>query len=227
MSSTTRPATTSPSTSTPARRRRDLSVDEIVDRAIEILRDGGEAALSMRRVADACGVTPMAIYHHVGNKEELLNLTVDRVVGAILPGDELGVAWRTRLIEFGCRFRQALLDHPGVGAMFVRRPIIGPNFARTTELIFETLARGGITGGAAAEAADAFVLVTLGSVANDLSRPPDVRERLLGQVPDAETPRMIEQIDAYAHRDGETRYRRALEWMLDGVERSAVRAARN
>ncbi len=217
MPATSRTTTTTP----PTRRRRDLSLDEIVDRAIDLLRDGGEAALSMRRVADACGVTPMAIYHHVGNKEGLLNLTVDRVIGAILPDAEPDTPWRTRLVEFGCAFRRALLDHPGVGAVFVRRPIIGPGFARTTELIFETLARGGITGAAAAEAADAFVLVTMGSVANDLSRPPDVRERLLGQVPDAETPRMIGQIDAYAHRDGEARYRRALEWMLDGVERAA------
>lgn len=208
-----------PPTST--RRRRDLSIDEIVDRAIELLGDGGEKAVSMRRVADACGVTPMAIYHHVGNKEELLTVAVDRAIAATLADDDPSAPWRTRLVEFGCRFRRALIERPGVGAVFVSRPILGPNIALTTELLFDALAQGGITGEAAAEAADAWVLVTMGSIANDLSRPPDVRERLLGHAPATDTPRMIEEIDAYAHRDGEARYRQALEWLLDGAERGA------
>ncbi len=211
-------ATPSPHPGPAGRKRRDLSADEIVDRAIELLRDGGEQALSMRKVADACGVTPMATYHHVGNKEALLTLAVDRVIAGPLADDDPGDPWRTRLVEFGYRFRRALLDHPGTGAVFVRKPIIGPNFARTTELLFDAMAQGGITGEAAAEAVDAWVLVTMGSIANDLSRPPDVREQLVGQVAEADTPRMIEQIDTYAHRDGEARYRQALEWLLDGAE---------
>ncbi len=207
-------------TPTSARRRRDLSIDEIVDRTIDLLRDGDEATFGMRRVADACGVTPMAIYHHVAGKEDLLNLAVDRVMGGAFADDDPEAPWQHRLVEFGCRFRRTLLDHPGLGAVFLRRPILGPNFARTTELLFELFAHGGITGAAAAEAVDAFVLVTMGSVANDLSRPPDVREHLLGHLPAGETPLMIEQIDAYAHRDGESRYRLAIGWMVDGVERS-------
>lgn len=217
------PPTSSTPSPSPAggRRRRDLSVDEIVDRAIELLGDGGEKALSMRRVADACGVTPMAIYHHVANKEELLTLAVDRVIAGTLDADDPDAPWRTRLVEFGCRFRRALVGQPGIGAVFVSRPILGPNVVRTTELLFDALARGGITGQSAAEAADAWVLVTMGSIANDLSRPPDVRQRLLGHLPVTDTPRLVEQIDVYAHRDGEARYRRALEWLLDGAERDA------
>lgn len=99
---------------------------EIVDRAIELLGDSGENALSMRRVADACGVTPMAIYHHVDNKDELLTLAVDRVIAGTLADDDPAEPWRTRLIEFGCRFRGALVDHPGIGAVFVSRPILAP-----------------------------------------------------------------------------------------------------
>ena len=119
------------------------------------------------------------------------------------------------------RFRQALLDHPGAGGVFLRRPVVSPSIARVTELLFELVGEGGVAGDAAAEAVDAFVLVTMGSITNDLSRPADVRERLLDHLPPGETPLMVEQIDTYAHRDGEARYRVALEWMLDGVERAA------
>lgn len=210
-----------PSTTPAARRRRDLSIDEIVDRTIQMLRDGDESSMSMRRVAEACGVTPMAIYHHVDNKEELLTLAVDRIVEATLADPDPNASWRTRLVEFGCRFRRALLDHPGAGGVFLRRPVVSPTIARVTELLFELVGEGGIAGDAAAEAADAFVLVTMGSIANDLSRPADVRERLLDQLPPGETPLMVDQIDTYAHRNGDARYRVALEWMLDGVERAA------
>ena len=66
----------------PSRPKRDLTVDEIVDRAIEITgTDGGESSLTMRALASACGVTPMALYRHVDDKETLLTLIVDRVVG--------------------------------------------------------------------------------------------------------------------------------------------------
>ena len=58
-----------------ARARRDLSVDEVVDQAVAILRAEGEEGLSMRRLADACGVTPMAIYHHLDDKEAVLEHT--------------------------------------------------------------------------------------------------------------------------------------------------------
>lgn len=200
------------------RRRRDLTADEVVDRATEIMAADGESALTMRRVAAACGVTPMALYHHVADREELLTLVVDRVVGDSIPLDDSGRGWRESLLGFACDYRRALLDNPGAAAVYVRRPILSPNLARVTEYLFSTLARGGVTGQAAAEAVDAIVLLMMGSVANDLSRPPDVRKRLMDHLPDGDTPLMVEHMDSYAHRDGEERYRLALGWLFDGIE---------
>jgi AcrR family transcriptional regulator len=56
-----------------------LDRDDIVRTAHGIVRDRGLAALSMRALGDALGVTPMAIYHHVGNKPALVQLLVDDV----------------------------------------------------------------------------------------------------------------------------------------------------
>lgn len=204
----------------PIRRRRDLSVAEVVARATTIMGEEGKSALTMRRVAADCGVTPMAIYHHVASKEDLLTLVVDAVIATSLPTEAETGGWRDSMIAFGCRLRGSLLGNPGAAAVFLRRPIVSPNLARVTEYLFATLQRGEITGPAAAEAVDAIVLVTMGSIANDVSRPPDVRERLIGQVPVSETPLIVDQIDAYAHRDAEARYRVALEWLLDGIERT-------
>jgi AcrR family transcriptional regulator len=46
--------------------------------ALKILEAEGEGAVSMRRVASAVGITPMAIYHHFEDRRALLNDVVDR-----------------------------------------------------------------------------------------------------------------------------------------------------
>jgi AcrR family transcriptional regulator len=46
--------------------------------ALGILEKEGPEAVSMRRIAGAVGITPMAIYHHFANRDELLNSIVDK-----------------------------------------------------------------------------------------------------------------------------------------------------
>ena len=46
--------------------------------ALGILEKEGAEAVSMRRIASAAGITPMAIYHHFANRDELLNSIVDK-----------------------------------------------------------------------------------------------------------------------------------------------------
>lgn len=203
------------------RARRDLSVEEVVDHAVAILRAEGEDGLSMRRLADACGVTPMAIYHHLSDKEAVLEHAVDRVVARALDV-EFDDDWQTSMIRFGSAFRSAMIDNPGAGAVLLRRPVVGPNMALATERFFEILARGGIRGADAAMATDAIVLLTFGSIANDLTRPSDIRVQLGDRLPDSATPLMHDDMDTYAHRDPEARYQLALEWLLQGIEQHQV-----
>ena len=47
---------------------------DVIDHAIGVLDEHGLAELSMRRLAADLGVRPSALYHHVANKEELLDL---------------------------------------------------------------------------------------------------------------------------------------------------------
>ncbi|WP_430333926.1 TetR/AcrR family transcriptional regulator [Rhodococcus sp. ACT016] len=54
-----------------------LSAERIVVAAREHLEAGGLAALSMRALAKDLGTTPMALYRHVGDKEQLLGLVLD------------------------------------------------------------------------------------------------------------------------------------------------------
>jgi AcrR family transcriptional regulator len=58
--------------------------ERIAHVALSILEKEGPEAVSMRRVARAVGVTPMAIYHHFPNRDALLNSITDREFAKLL-----------------------------------------------------------------------------------------------------------------------------------------------
>jgi AcrR family transcriptional regulator len=55
----------------------------IVAAARQLFESEGAAAVSMRRVADAVGITPMAIYRHFANREALLKHISDQAFAAV------------------------------------------------------------------------------------------------------------------------------------------------
>src|SRR3954449_4981099 len=78
---------TSPAPARPARpARADLSRDVIVERALTVMDADGPDAVTIRRIAHELGVTPMALYWHVANKDELLAAMGDALLaGVTLP----------------------------------------------------------------------------------------------------------------------------------------------
>jgi len=58
----------------------------VVERAIAIVDSDGLDALTVRKVADEFGVTPMALYWHFANKEALLAAVGDAVVADLQAG---------------------------------------------------------------------------------------------------------------------------------------------
>ena len=58
--------------------------EHIAQVALEILEAEGAEAVSMRRIASAVDITPMAIYHHFPNREALLNFITDREFSRLL-----------------------------------------------------------------------------------------------------------------------------------------------
>jgi AcrR family transcriptional regulator len=53
--------------------------DQILDRAIELIRESGLAGLTMKKVAERVGFTEPAIYRHFPNKQALLLGVADRL----------------------------------------------------------------------------------------------------------------------------------------------------
>ncbi|WP_308117690.1 TetR/AcrR family transcriptional regulator [Streptomyces anatolicus] len=94
-------------------RPRRLEPEAIVATARRILEEEGVAALSMRRVAKEVGTTPMALYHHVRDKDELLMLTLAGTA-ATVPRPELPADPRARLLAVTLHMHGTLARMPWV-----------------------------------------------------------------------------------------------------------------
>ncbi len=103
-----------------ARPRAPLSRERVLDTAVGLADDGGVDALSMRKIAQALGVVPMALYKHVANKDELLDGMVDAVVGEIDPPVR-GAGWKTTVRRRVLSARGMLLRHPWAAAVIESR----------------------------------------------------------------------------------------------------------
>jgi AcrR family transcriptional regulator len=109
------------------------SVDEVVLAAIGVADTEGLQAVSMRRVAEALGLSPMSLYTYVPSKAELLDLMLDHVAAEIEdPGPALE-GWRAKL-EHQARQRWAMAQrHPWIMQVATHRPPLGPNVLATAE----------------------------------------------------------------------------------------------
>lgn len=103
-----------------------ISVDELVAKAIEIADADGLGALTMRSVAAALGITPMATYTYVPGKAELLDLMLDQVYRLMPRPDLTGKPWRDKVSAIAAANRAMLAAHPWVAYLPTTRPPLGP-----------------------------------------------------------------------------------------------------
>jgi AcrR family transcriptional regulator len=106
-----------------ARPRRDhhLTRDELLDAALRIVDSEGLVALTMRRLADEVGVEAMSLYHHVPNKETLLDLTVERMRAEMRLPDPMPSDWAGILETIFVEYRRVLMAHPNMLPLASRR----------------------------------------------------------------------------------------------------------
>src|SRR3954464_4945509 len=68
--------------------RRPLTRSLVLEAAVALADESGSESLSMRKLGEAVGVEAMSLYHHVANKDDLLDGMIDVVFGEIeLPSD--------------------------------------------------------------------------------------------------------------------------------------------
>jgi TetR/AcrR family tetracycline transcriptional repressor len=109
----------------PAKER--LTRETIVDSAMALADAEGLDAVTIRRLAQDQGVTPMALYWHFRDKDLLLDGISERVLSeVVLPGpqDAADAPWDERLRELLSALLDVLRAHPAI-ADLVRTRILG------------------------------------------------------------------------------------------------------
>jgi AcrR family transcriptional regulator len=198
-----------------------IGTETVIAQAVAIVDSGGVGALSFRRLASACGVTPMALYRHVRDKNDLLDRVVEQVLHEFVSRPSTrGGSWREQLTAFFADARRMFLDHPGIAAVCMQRPTPVAAVARIYERVLDGLAQGGITGQEAVYALDTLLMFMFGSVLWEIPRREIERERLLRQAltEPQDTPRLIAHATELAHRDAAAYFERGLSTILDGLE---------
>ena len=125
-------------------RRVPLSRERVLRGALEVADAGGITALTIRSLADKLGVKPMSVYHHVANKEEILDCIVDLVFSEIdLPSP--GGDWRSEMRRRANSARAALRRHPWAIQLLQSRTNPGPATLRHHNAIIGSLRGAGFS----------------------------------------------------------------------------------
>ena len=122
-----------------------LSVDRVVTAAVDAVRRDGVDAFTMRRLAGELGVTPMAIYHHVPGKDELLARVGDRILGELDAGVVVDRDWQAALGALATGLRARLRTYPGVARYLLASGPGLPGAAQLAELTVRQLQGAGFT----------------------------------------------------------------------------------
>lgn len=142
----------------PRRTREPLSREAIVDAALRVLARGGVGALTMRAVAEELGAGASAIYWHVDNKEQLVQLVLDRVVEELPRPEPDSARWQEQLRQAARDARALMRRYPGIAHLSLGRVPLGPNAIRHIEWQLSVLRAGGLPDRVVALASDLLFL---------------------------------------------------------------------
>lgn len=150
-------------------RKGPLRMDAVVDTALALVRHGGLESLTMRRLSDALGTQPPALYRLFHDKDALVDAMADAVLTSAL-GPLPEADWETRVTVLAGRLRAAILDQrDGArivgGAYTTRQPTL-----TIADSLLAAMTEAGFTGEAAVWAITTVFSYVLGEALEQQGR---------------------------------------------------------
>jgi AcrR family transcriptional regulator len=119
-----------------------LDVEQVVRTAIDLADRDGIAGVTLLSVARTLGYTKMALYRHLGSKDELLELMVDQATG---PAPQFaGDGWRAGLRRWAHALRTIYAEHPWLTELPTSGPPRGPNAISWLDALLRVLRDTGL-----------------------------------------------------------------------------------
>jgi len=200
-------------------RRVNLCNDDFVNAAVRLAKEHGLSSLTMRLLADDLGVSPMALYYYIPNKEQLLALTVDAIFAQVkLPAKRKNSSWRSQYLAISKATNDVTNQFPDMSSMLLEMPIT-PNGRLIISAFLEVLLDAGFSPQEAMKAYSMIHTYQIGRMLvettvkarnknHDSTRPPSAQNNTLTQI----RPH-LPKIKGYQYRDY------ALNTILDALDR--------
>jgi AcrR family transcriptional regulator len=208
-------------------RRARLSRERVLRGALSVADSSGLGSLTIRSLAHELGVKPMAVYHHVAGKDEILDALVDIVFAEIelpVPGPD----WRSELRRSAHSTREVLRRHRWAIGLLESRRRPGPANLRHHDTVIATLRTAGFS---AAMTAHAYALIdsyVYGFALQEATLPfdgpqsvADTAGPIMESMAEGDYPYLAEMATAYYLRPGYDfgdEFQFGLDLILDGLE---------
>jgi TetR/AcrR family tetracycline transcriptional repressor len=147
--------------------RTRLSRDAIIASAVSLADAEGLEAVTIRRLAQEHGVTPMAMYWHFNDKDSLLDGLAEYLIAAVKLPEPADGPWDDRLHEVLRAFLEAIRPHPAFAGLALRRILVAEPGLRIAERVLDLLRQAGFAAGKAAEVGMFLVCAIVALVASD------------------------------------------------------------
>jgi len=188
----------------------ELDADEIVTAAVEIFRESGLDAVSMRSVATRLGVSPVPLYSRIGNKDALVDAIADRIFANVTPPRIDDETWESYAARWAGALRSQLV--PAQESRLILS--LGRDaFVEVSRPLVDAMRHDGFRADAAVQACRLLMLATVGFVAVESGARPPRRPRAVRPGGDAGG------IDA---AEVDTLFNIEIRHLIDGIARDTA-----
>ena len=205
-----------------------LSREMVADRAVELADTEGLEAVTVRRLATELGVTPMALYWHFRNKEELLAGLADRVWSELDTDVDDAEPWHRQLRGLLESLLQVLRSHPCASQLILEGEKQSSSMQLASEMTLEVLHRGGFGPEQAAEITRNALWTGLMLVMSEPGFHPELTAAEIAEkqrtnrvrmalLPPDQFPRLVEAAEPMSSCDPEFHYRFGVDLFIAGV----------
>jgi AcrR family transcriptional regulator len=213
---------TKPKRGRPAGGKSVLTRERIVAEAVAMVEEAGLGAVTMRGLARRLGVDAMSLYHHVDNRDALL----DRITELVLSGMRLPPAtgvFRADVPAMARAFRQVALRYPQCAPLVLTRQLGSFAALGQVEVGLSILRDAGFPPDMAVHAMRSVLAFVIGTLLREVSAGPTFSdpgnvERRLAELTGSELPNVVESAPHLAVCDHEEEFDFGLDLLITALE---------